>query len=85
MQRRAPTADVTAQELREGGWWRGLTVYVVDDDYDLVSPSSGNLLGGPTELPPFARAQVRKAPPHHGRVQADDVKTHSPGCHCRSQ
>lgn len=55
MQRRTPTADVTAQQLRERSWWRGPTVYVVVDDYDLVSTSSGNPLGGLTELLPFAR------------------------------
>ncbi|MFD9508120.1 type VII secretion protein EccCa [Streptomyces mirabilis] len=55
MQRRSPTADVTAQQLRERSWWRGPTVYVVVDDYDLVSTSSGNPLGGLTELLPFAR------------------------------
>ncbi|MFE2569156.1 type VII secretion protein EccCa [Streptomyces mirabilis] len=55
MQRRTPTAEVTAQQLRERSWWRGPTVYVVVDDYDLVSTSSGNPLGGLTELLPFAR------------------------------
>ncbi|MEV8021603.1 type VII secretion protein EccCa [Streptomyces sp. NPDC086554] len=55
MQRRTPTADVTAQQLRERSWWRGPTVYVIVDDYDLVSTSSGNPLGGLTELLPFAR------------------------------
>ncbi|WKE69355.1 type VII secretion protein EccCa [Streptomyces sp. WP-1] len=55
MKRRTPTADVTAQQLRERSWWRGPTVYVVVDDYDLVSTSSGNPLGGLTDLLPFAR------------------------------
>ncbi|MFE9768574.1 type VII secretion protein EccCa [Streptomyces sp. NPDC005808] len=55
MQRRSPTADVTAQQLRDRSWWRGPTVYVVVDDYDLVSTSSGNPLGGLTEMLPFAR------------------------------
>lgn len=55
MKRRTPTADVTAQQLRERSWWRGPTVYVVVDDYDLVSTSSGNPLGGLAELLPFAR------------------------------
>ncbi|MFI6934428.1 type VII secretion protein EccCa [Streptomyces sp. NPDC050287] len=55
MQRRTPTADVTAQQLRDRSWWRGPTVYVVVDDYDLVSTSSGNPLAGLTELLPFAR------------------------------
>ncbi|MDF3302674.1 type VII secretion protein EccCa [Streptomyces tropicalis] len=55
MQRRTPTSDVTAEQLRERSWWRGPTVYVVIDDYDLVSTSSGNPLAGLTELLPFAR------------------------------
>jgi len=55
MQRRTPTADVTPEQLRNRSWWRGPTVYVVIDDYDLVSTSSGNPLAGLTELLPFAR------------------------------
>ncbi|MFR9799762.1 type VII secretion protein EccCa [Streptomyces sp. MS06] len=55
MQRRTPTADVTAQQLRDRSWWQGPTVFVVIDDYDLVSTSSGNPLAGLTELLPFSR------------------------------
>ncbi|MFE9678617.1 type VII secretion protein EccCa [Streptomyces sp. NPDC006259] len=55
MKRRSPTADVTAQQLRDRSWWRGPTVFVVVDDYDLVATSSGNPLAGLTELLPFAR------------------------------
>jgi S-DNA-T family DNA segregation ATPase FtsK/SpoIIIE len=55
MQRRAPTADVTPEQLRNRSWWRGPTVFVIVDDYDLVSTSSGNPLSGLTELLPFAR------------------------------
>ncbi|KDN74128.1 secretion protein EccC [Streptomyces olindensis] len=55
MQRRTPTADVTPDQLRDRSWWRGPTVYIVIDDYDLVSTSSGNPLAGLTELLPFAR------------------------------
>ncbi|MFE9095593.1 type VII secretion protein EccCa [Streptomyces sp. NPDC007264] len=55
MQRRTPTADVTAQQLRDRSWWQGPTVFVVIDDYDLVSTSSGNPLAGLTDLLPFAR------------------------------
>ncbi|MET8803941.1 hypothetical protein [Streptomyces sp. NPDC004546] len=54
-QRRTPTADVTPEQLRNRSWWRGPTVYVVIDNYDLVSTSSGNPLAGLTELLPFAR------------------------------
>ncbi|MGW3624810.1 type VII secretion protein EccCa [Streptomyces sp. NPDC000880] len=55
MQRRTPSADVTAQQLRDRSWWRGPSVFVVVDDYDLVSTSSGNPLAKLTELLPFAR------------------------------
>ncbi|MEU8889012.1 type VII secretion protein EccCa [Streptomyces sp. NPDC048442] len=55
MRRRAPSADVTARELRERSWWQGPTVFVVVDDYDLVSTSSGNPLAPLAELLPFAR------------------------------
>ncbi|MFD9906352.1 type VII secretion protein EccCa [Streptomyces sp. NPDC059063] len=55
MRRRTPTADVTAQQLRDRTWWSGPTVYVIVDDYDLVSTSSGNPLGKLAELLPFAR------------------------------
>ncbi|WP_329569707.1 type VII secretion protein EccCa [Streptomyces sp. NBC_01361] len=55
MQRRTPTAEVTAQQLRDRSWWRGPNVFVIIDDYDLVSTSSGNPLSGLTELLPFAR------------------------------
>ncbi|MFJ4583206.1 type VII secretion protein EccCa [Streptomyces echinatus] len=55
MQRRTPTADVTAQQLRDRSWWRGPQVFVVIDDYDLVSTSSGNPLSGLVEMLPFAR------------------------------
>ncbi|GAA0929855.1 type VII secretion protein EccCa [Streptomyces thermoalcalitolerans] len=55
MQRRTPPPDVTPEQLRDRSWWRGPTVYVIIDDYDLVSTSSGNPLAGLTELLPFAR------------------------------
>ncbi|MET7712715.1 type VII secretion protein EccCa [Streptomyces sp. NPDC005407] len=55
MQRRAPSADVTAQQLRDRSWWQGPDVFVVVDDYDLVSTSSGNPLAKLTEQLPFAR------------------------------
>ncbi|MFI2435087.1 type VII secretion protein EccCa [Streptomyces sp. NPDC018693] len=55
MKRRTPTAEVTAQQLRERSWWQGPQVFVVIDDYDLVSTSSGNPLSGITEFLPFSR------------------------------
>ncbi|MBQ0984364.1 type VII secretion protein EccCa [Streptomyces sp. F63] len=55
MKRRTPPADVTARQLRDRSWWTGPSVYVVVDDYDLVSTSSGNPLAALTEMLPFAR------------------------------
>ncbi|WP_432087529.1 type VII secretion protein EccCa [Streptomyces sp. bgisy095] len=55
MRRRSPSADVTAQQLRERSWWQGPSLFVVVDDYDLVSTSSGNPLAKLTEMLPFAR------------------------------
>ena len=55
MKRRTPSADVTAQELRDQSWWQGPAVYVVIDDFDLVATSSGNPLAPITEMLPFAR------------------------------
>ncbi|MFG3284405.1 type VII secretion protein EccCa [Streptomyces sp. NPDC048111] len=55
MRRRAPSAEVTARQLRERSWWRGPSVYVVVDDYDLVATSGGNPFGRLTALLPFAR------------------------------
>ncbi|MEU3398431.1 S-DNA-T family DNA segregation ATPase FtsK/SpoIIIE [Streptomyces filamentosus] len=55
MRRRSPSADVTAQQLRDRSWWSGPDLFVVVDDYDLVSTSSGNPLAKLTELLPFAR------------------------------
>ncbi|MDX3548840.1 type VII secretion protein EccCa [Streptomyces europaeiscabiei] len=55
MQRRTPTAEVTPEQLRDRSWWRGPTVFVIIDDYDLVSTSSGNPLSGLTDMLPFAR------------------------------
>ncbi|WP_079051584.1 type VII secretion protein EccCa [Streptomyces curacoi] len=55
MRRRTPSPDVTADQLRARSWWSGPTIYVVVDDYDLVSTSSGNPLAPLTELLPFAR------------------------------
>lgn len=41
---RMPGPDLTAEQLRNRSWWTGSEVYVLVDDYDLVSTSSGNPL-----------------------------------------
>ena len=35
---------MTAEQLRDRSWWTGSEVYVLVDDYDLVSTSRGNPL-----------------------------------------
>ncbi|MFD6418344.1 type VII secretion protein EccCa [Streptomyces sp. NPDC060194] len=55
MRRRTPPPDVTSRQLRERSWWSGPVVYVVVDDYELVSTSAGNPLAKLTEYLPFAR------------------------------
>ncbi len=42
LQARMPGADVTQQQLRARSWWSGPEIYVVVDDYDLVSGTTGN-------------------------------------------
>lgn len=41
---RMPGADLTPQQMRDRSWWSGPEIYVVVDDYDLVSTSGGNPL-----------------------------------------
>ncbi|MEV6140569.1 type VII secretion protein EccCb [Nocardia sp. NPDC051990] len=55
LSRRAPGPDVTAQQLRERNWWSGPEIFVIVDDYDLVSTSTGNPLLPLVEHLPFAR------------------------------
>ncbi len=55
MERRAPKPDITPQQLRDRSWWSGPQFFVIVDDYELVSTSSGNPLAVLTENLPFAR------------------------------
>ncbi|WP_282946113.1 type VII secretion protein EccCa [Cellulomonas endometrii] len=41
---RLPGPDVTPEQLRNRSWWTGAEVFVVVDDYDLVSTTTGNPL-----------------------------------------
>ncbi|WP_344109216.1 type VII secretion protein EccCa [Nocardiopsis rhodophaea] len=41
---RLPGPDVTPQQLRQRSWWKGLELFVVVDDLDLVSNRQGNPL-----------------------------------------
>ncbi|MFI9603653.1 type VII secretion protein EccCb [Streptomyces sp. NPDC052043] len=54
-EQRAPTPDITPQQLRNRSWWSGPRAFVIVDDYDLVSTSTGNPLAVLTEYLPFAR------------------------------
>lgn len=55
MEKRTPPEDVTPQQLRDRSWWAGPKMFIVIDDYELVSTSSGNPLAALTEHLPFAR------------------------------
>nr|WP_155073894.1 type VII secretion protein EccCa [Streptomyces taklimakanensis] len=55
MEKRTPPEDVTPQQLRDRSWWNGPKMFIVIDDYELVSTSSGNPLAMLTEHLPFAR------------------------------
>ncbi|SNT44478.1 type VII secretion protein EccCa [Rhodococcoides kyotonense] len=52
---RMPGPDVTQRELRERSWWSGPEIFVMVDDYDLVSTPSGNPLSVIVEYLPHAR------------------------------
>ncbi|MFJ3926914.1 type VII secretion protein EccCa [Streptomyces sp. NPDC090022] len=55
MGKRAPGPDITPQQLRDRSWWTGPDLYVIIDDYELVSTSSSQPLSQLVEHLPFAR------------------------------
>ncbi len=55
MRGRLPGPDVTGAELRARSWWTGPELYVVVDDYELVSAAAANPLLPLVELLPQAR------------------------------
>ncbi len=55
MGQRRPHSGVTPEQLRNGSWWSGPTVYVLVDDYDLVAAAGGNPLAPLLDLLPTAR------------------------------
>ncbi|MDJ0386036.1 type VII secretion protein EccCa [Streptomyces sp. G-G2] len=55
MGKRAPGPDITPQQLRDRSWWTGPELFVIIDDYELVSTSSSNPLAQLVENLPFAR------------------------------
>jgi S-DNA-T family DNA segregation ATPase FtsK/SpoIIIE len=44
LRERVPGPDVTPEQLREGAWWQGPHLYILVDDYDLVSGTQQNPL-----------------------------------------
>ncbi|MFZ0835690.1 MAG: type VII secretion protein EccCb [Mycobacterium sp.] len=52
---RIPGPEVDQRELRARSWWSGPDIYLIVDDYDLVSTESGNPLGPIIELLPYAK------------------------------
>ncbi|MEB4208246.1 type VII secretion protein EccCa [Mycobacterium sp. 94-17] len=51
---RMPPPDASQAELRSRSWWSGPDLYVVVDDYDLVSAPTGNPLAPIGEFLPYA-------------------------------
>lgn len=47
---RLPGPDVTQQQLRDRSWWKGSDVFVVVDDYELVSTSMGSAMAPLADL-----------------------------------
>ena len=56
LKERLPPSDITQQQLKERSWWSGPDLFVMIDDYDLISGSSLNHPLGPlVEYLPQAR------------------------------
>jgi S-DNA-T family DNA segregation ATPase FtsK/SpoIIIE len=54
LQARVPGQDITPDQLRRRNWWNGPEVFLLVDDYDLVSSSASNPLQPLIELLPQA-------------------------------
>ncbi|MDG4822397.1 type VII secretion protein EccCa [Asanoa sp. WMMD1127] len=55
MRDRLPPPEVTPEQLRDRGWWTGPELFVLVDDYDLVSAAPANPLRALEEFLPQAR------------------------------
>lgn len=44
LDKRLPPPDLTPQQLRERSWWKGADLFLIIDDYDLVSGAANPLL-----------------------------------------
>jgi S-DNA-T family DNA segregation ATPase FtsK/SpoIIIE len=52
---RIPGPEVDQKQLRTRSWWSGPDIYLIVDDYDLVSAGAGSLLAPIIELLPYAK------------------------------
>lgn len=55
MRNRLPGPDVSARDLRNRSWWTGPELYVLIDDYELVSAAASNPVAPLLDLLPQAR------------------------------
>ncbi|MBV8787449.1 MAG: type VII secretion protein EccCb, partial [Mycobacterium sp.] len=55
LRRRMPPHDATQTQLQARSWWSGPDVYVMVDDYDLVTGPAGSALAPILEFLPYAR------------------------------
>jgi len=55
LENRIPGPDVTPEQLRNRSWWKGAEVFLLIDDYDLVSTQSGSPVQPLQGLLPQAR------------------------------
>ncbi|MCA1225900.1 type VII secretion protein EccCa [Saccharopolyspora sp. 6M] len=44
LKKRLPGPDVTQEQLRDRSWWKGADLFIVIDDYELISPQGSNPL-----------------------------------------
>ncbi|CAN5680413.1 type VII secretion protein EccC [soil metagenome] len=55
LRNRLPGPEITQHQLRTRSWWSGPDLYLVVDDYDLLSTGGGNPLAPLVDLLPHAR------------------------------
>ncbi len=55
LESRLPMGNIAAEQLRTRSWWSGPEIFLVVDDYDLVSAGSGDPLGSLLRYLPHAR------------------------------
>ncbi|MFL6074867.1 MAG: type VII secretion protein EccCa [Mycobacteriales bacterium] len=55
LRERLPGPDVTPTELRERSWWQGADVYLLVDDYDLVTGGEANPLAALMDILPHSK------------------------------